>query len=97
MIRRFLATACLVLAMTLVSVVPVLAANYNCGAYGAGAYDSGTVCGASTTSGGGGLVNTGEKVLAFVIPAALILAGTLLLFRARRRSKQTPPLQGPSA
>lgn len=91
-LTRFVAGAFAALILSFSS-VPVFAAEYNCGAYGRGTYDSGQVCAATTDGGGGGLANTGEKVLPFVIPAVLILAGTALLFRSRRRMKQRRSLQ----
>lgn len=67
---------------------PAKAADYNCGAYGAGAYNEGQVC-AATTEDDGGLANTGERVLSFLIPALLILAGTVMLYRLSRKKKQS--------
>jgi hypothetical protein len=87
--KKIIAFIILTLALVLASVSPALAADYNCGAYGAGAYDSGSVCGAATTDGGGGLVNTGQA-LSLAIPAILILLGTIMLFRVRRKVKQRP-------
>lgn len=90
-VTRFIAAALTALTLTLTSTVPALAATYNCGAYGRGTYDNGTVCAATTDD--GGLVNTGEKILPFAIPAVLILAGTGLLFYSRRRMKRNQPPQ----
>lgn len=76
-----------------------LAADYNCGAYGAGAYDEGGACGTSTTPGGDGddgLVNTGQA-LAFGIPAVLILVGTLSLFKLRKSAKHRQDPKPPVA
>ena len=92
-IVRFIAGAFAALVLMLTSTVPALAANYNCGAYSAGSYDNGSGCAAATAPADGGLVNTGERILAFVIPAALILAGTILLLRSRRRMKQHHTLE----
>jgi len=89
-IGRFLVTVCLAIALVFALAVPALAADYNCGAYGAGAYDNGSICGATTTESGGGLSNTGQQVLAIAIPAGLIIIGTILLLRVRRKSKHTP-------
>jgi len=66
--------------------VPALAqeSNYSCGAYGASPYQE-NVCGATTETPSSTLENTGQKILPFVIPVAMILAGTLLLYRTRRK------------
>ncbi len=56
-------------------------AAYNCGVYGAGAYDTNTC---STTD---NLTNTGQSLLPFIIPALLILAGAIVLYRTRRKMK----------
>ena len=81
--RRILATV-LVFCLCLLpaQLQSVRAADYNCGAYGAGTYDNGGVCGAATTD--DGLVNTGQA-LAVGVPALMILAGTVLLFRVRKK------------
>ncbi|HTE57258.1 MAG TPA: hypothetical protein VK694_00790 [Verrucomicrobiae bacterium] len=86
-IKRFLAGLGVTLALMLAVVTPAFAADYNCGAYGAGTYDNGAVCGTATTD--DGLVNTGQA-LSLVIPAALILLGTLMLFRVRRKARRSP-------
>jgi hypothetical protein len=74
-------------ALSLILFRPAQAADYNCGAYGRGAYDSGQVCGAATTDDDGSLVNTGQA-LAIAVPATMILAGTIMLFRVRRKSRK---------
>lgn len=68
------------------------AADYDCSAYGAGSYNVGQVCGASTTSGsssgtsGGGLVNTGvHVVLPIVLGLGLIVAAVILFVRKPKR------------
>jgi len=73
------------------SIHTVHAADYNCGAYSAGAYSAGSVCGAATGT-DDGLVNTGQA-LAIGIPAVMILAGTILLFRLRKKSHRSDPGQ----
>lgn len=84
-IKRFLAGLGVSLALMLAVVTPAFAADYNCGAYGAGTYDNGSVCAATTDD---GLVNTGQA-LSLAIPAALILAGTIMLFRVRRKVRNS--------
>jgi LPXTG-motif cell wall-anchored protein len=68
------------------------AAGYDCSAYGAGTYNQGQVCGASTTSGsssgtaGGGLVNTGvHVVLPLLIGAALIVTAIVLFVKKPKK------------
>lgn len=65
---------------------PASAADYNCGAYGAGTYDNGAVCAATTPADSGGLTNTGQA-LAYGIPAGMILTGTIALFKTRKSRK----------
>lgn len=70
------------------------AADYNCGAYGAGTYQNST-CGASTGSGSplDGLANTGYDVLIPIfLGVALIVAGAILFakrwLRKRRETRE---------
>lgn len=69
------------------------AANYDCSAYGAGAYNVGQVCGASTVGGssggasGGGLVDTGvHVVLPIVLGVAIIVSAIVLFVRKPKKS-----------
>lgn len=68
------------------------AASYDCGTYGAGGYNQGQVCGASTVNGsaggtsGGGLVNTGvHVVLPILIGVALIVTAVVLFIRKPKK------------
>ncbi len=87
-LKHTLLTAVLAISCLVGSAVPALAADYNCGAYGVSTYGN-NVCTAQQSS-GGSLSNTGQA-LKFVVPAALILAGTLLLFRTRKKMKSRQP------
>lgn len=63
-------------------------AEYNCDAYGAGAYDSDQVCGTSTDA--GGLANTGTNVIAGVTGGALlIVVAVVLLVRTRHKARKS--------
>jgi hypothetical protein len=88
---RLALVAALSFALSLIMFRPAQAAEYNCGAYGRGAYDSGQVCGAATADDDGSLVDTGQA-LAIAVPATMILAGTVMLFRVHRNKsrKDTP-------
>ncbi len=91
---RLALVAAMSFVLSLMFFAPVNAANYDCGAYGAGAYGEGQVCGSTsepstpppTTSDGGGLINTGQA-LSIAIPAFMIIAGTIMLFRLNRKRK----------
>lgn len=72
-----------------------LADVYNCGAYGAGTYQN-KVCGAATGDGadGGGLADTGQTIWMILLAVLLILLGTYVIYRTRKkmnaRSSQGP-------
>lgn len=64
---------------------------YNCGRYGTDAYNSGEVCGASTTGSNGGLAFTGADVM---VPLGgglllMVIAGMLLVRNLRRHRSST--------
>jgi len=69
------------------------AATYNCGAYGAGAYNEtscATVSGSDngSTSGDGGLANTGTDFFLFLaLGIALVLGSALYLYKSVRKAK----------
>ena len=86
-VRRFVATVLTTLALCVAIALPVQAGTYNCGTYGAGDYQTGT-CAATTEEQPSGLENTGQMLLPLLIPALLILLGTVGLFYARKRSKR---------
>lgn len=79
---------CLVLAMSfvlaLMMFMPTQAAEYNCGAYGAGNYNDGQVCASTTEE----VADTGQP-LAFIIPALAILAGVAMLYKLSRNRKKS--------
>jgi hypothetical protein len=66
--------------LSFVMFLPASAADYNCGAYGAGAYQS-SACGTD------GLSDTGQPVWQILIAAGLILAGVYLIIRSRKNMK----------
>lgn len=75
--------------------MPVYADEYGCGAYGMSTYGDGECLGAVTPDqpgtpgeqpGRGPLADTGQA-LSFLIPALLILLGTLFLYRTRKKMK----------
>jgi LPXTG-motif cell wall-anchored protein len=77
----------LALALVMGTTASVLADTYNCGVYGAGTYQN-NVCGASTDmGGGGGLVDTGQSIWLILLAVLLILAGTIMLYRTRKKMK----------
>jgi len=89
-IKHALITAVLAFGFMAGSAVPVLAADYNCGAYGVSTYGNNTCA----QSGGGSLADTGQP-LKYIIPAVLIIAGVLLLFYTQKKMKtrhQSPTL-----
>lgn len=86
-ITRFLVTAVSALALSFSFSPVALAQEYSCAAYGAGEYGDGNTCAGASAPSDGGLVDTGQRVLAFGIPAVMIIAGTVILFRASRERK----------
>lgn len=90
---RLALVAAMSFVMALMLFLPVSAADYDCGAYGAGAFGEGQVCGSTsnpttppTTSNDDGLINTGQA-LSIAIPALMILIGTIMLYRLNRKRK----------
>ena len=67
------------------------AADYDCSAYGAGAYNEGQVCdtttGTDSGTAGGGLVNTGVHVFLPILVGAILVVTAVVLF-VRRPKKQ---------
>jgi LPXTG-motif cell wall-anchored protein len=66
------------------------AATYNCGSYGAGSYNtSGSECttNSSSSSGSGGLANTGQSIFLPIAGGVLLIvvAITLLVYTIRRK------------
>lgn len=82
---RTIVTLFAVVALAITPVLSVRAQEYNCGAYGAGEYGQG-VCAAATEEEDDSLSDTGQK-LSVLVPALLILGGTVLLFRSRKKMK----------
>lgn len=80
-----LAFVAIVLAI-IIAVVPVKAAEYNCGTYSAGVYQN-NVCGASTTTDDTSLANTGQSIWPILLAVLLILIGTIMLYRTRKKMK----------
>lgn len=87
-IVRLALVAAMSFVLSLMLFTPVGAADYNCGTYGAGAYNEGQVCAAATDEDDGGLSNTGQA-LNYIIPALAILAGTIMLYRLSRKKKHS--------
>jgi len=86
-LQSLIVAAMVAVALCLLSVLPAMAADYNCGAYGASTYQN-SVCGASTGTGNGGsLENTGQQIWPIAVAVLMILLGTILLFRTRRKMK----------
>lgn len=91
---RLALVAAMSFVMALMLFLPVSAADYDCGAYGAGAFGEGQVCGSTTnpttppptTSNDDGLINTGQA-LSIAIPAFMIIVGTIMLYRLNRKRK----------
>ena len=69
-----------------------MAAEYGCDTYGSGDYNSNEACatsgGSSGGSSGGGLSNTGQA-LGIIIPAGMIIFGSLALFYLHRKKAPT--------
>lgn len=88
---RLALVAAMSFVMALMLFMPASAENYDCAAYGAGAYGEAQVCGAATpetppATDRPGLINTGQ-MLSAIIPASMITAGTIMLYRLNRRQK----------
>lgn len=83
-IWRLLLVLSMSFVMSLMLFMPAQAAEYNCGAYGAGTYDNGQVCATTTEE----VADTGQP-LAFIIPALAILAGVAMLYRLSRNRKKS--------
>lgn len=82
---RTLTSVLIALALTFsFTPIAVQADTYNCGAYGAGAYQN-NVCGAQDD--GGGLADTGQKIWPILLAVLLILLGTYTLYRTRKKMK----------
>lgn len=63
------------------------AADYNCGAYGAGAYDSRQAC---ATTDSGSLADTGTNVIVGITGGSLlIIVAVAILFTTRRKKNKT--------
>ena len=62
------------------------AAEYNCGAYGAGTYDSQQVCGTDS----GSLANTGTNVVVGITGGVLLIAVAIVILFTTRRKKNKP-------
>lgn len=66
----------------------IMAAAYNCGAYGQGAYDEASCAASTQTSAQPGLVNTGYNViLPVALGLAIIIAVVILFFKQHRRKR----------
>jgi hypothetical protein len=89
MIRRFITVALAVLVLCLAPAVTAQAATYSCGTYGASTYQDGT-CASATAQQPAQLENTGQKLLALLLPAIFILAGTGTLLFLRRKKSPKP-------
>lgn len=89
MIRRFITVALAVLVLCLASAVTAQAATYSCGAYGASTYQDGT-CASAAAQQPAQLENTGQKLLALLLPAVFILVGTGTLLFVRRKKSPKP-------
>lgn len=86
-LKTLLIAVAMAVASCLVAVLPAAAADYNCGAYGASTYSDQACAEGAAGAGGGALENTGQLVWPIVAAALLILAGTMLLFRTRKKMK----------
>lgn len=65
-----------------INIFYMLFAEYNCDAYGAGAYG---VCGAETT--GGNLSSTGYSVFIPVAVAVILITASVIYFLQKRRKR----------
>lgn len=73
------------------NLLPIFAASYNCGAYGAGNFDEGTACGTQTTPtspSNGTLTNTGMDVyLPLGIGIVLIVAAIAVIITSIKKHR----------
>lgn len=82
-ISVMLATVVAGLLLTFAPVSLVNAAEYNCGAYGSGVYDSSAACGSSSD-----LSNTGMNVWLIRILAVVLIAGGITLAVTATKKKK---------
>ena len=76
--------------MSLLHSLTTFAAEYNCDAYGAGNFNDGNVCGASTAAAAGGLSNTGLDILIPVgIALIAITTSVVMIVKKRRTARQS--------
>lgn len=75
-----------------INLVTILAADYNCGAYGSSTYTNGDPCQTTTgtaTGTGGGLAYTGLDVLVPLTLGVLLIVAAIIMFVRNLRRKQT--------
>lgn len=85
---RLALVAAMSFVMALMLFLPASAADYDCGAYGAGSFGEGQVCGSTSAPANppaeDDLINTGQA-LSIAIPAFMIIVGTIMLYRLNRK------------
>jgi len=85
-LQSLIVAAMVAVALCLLSVLPAMAADYNCGAYGASTYQNSVALLRGRP--GFHLSASAEKqIWPIAVAVLMILLGTILLFRTRRKMK----------